>query len=50
MATVVVLFAFGGVLLGGAWALRGQRRPWPVVITVLVPALAFIASGVLQLV
>ena len=48
LATVVALFACGGVLLGAAWALRSARRPWPVVITVLVLALACIASGVLQ--
>jgi len=48
LAAVVALFAFSGVLFGAAWALRSARRPWPVVITVLVLALTCLVSGVLQ--
>jgi hypothetical protein len=45
----VVMFAVGGVLLGGAWSLRGQGASKVAVVLVAVLALVALAAGVLWL-
>ena len=49
MTAVLALFAVGGVLLGGAWSLRAQSRPWPVVALVALFGLGCVAAGTLYL-
>ena len=49
MIAVVALFAVGGVLLGGAWSLREQSRPWPAVAVVGLLGLGCAAAGALYL-
>ncbi len=43
----VMLVAVGGLLLGGAWSLRGQGAPRAVVVLVIVFAVLALTSGVL---
>ncbi len=45
----IVLVVAGGVLLGGAWSLRGQGAPRSALIVALLGVLA-LAAGILYLV
>ena len=49
MSGVIALFAVGGLLLGGAWSLRAQSRPWPVVAAVALLGLGCVVAGTLYL-
>ena len=42
----VLLFALGGVLVGGAWSIRSQGGPKAVVIGFVVLAVLAVAGGV----
>jgi hypothetical protein len=45
----ILLFAVGGVLLGGAWSMRGQGASKAVVLVLVVLAGLAVAGGVLWL-
>jgi hypothetical protein len=45
----VLVLAFGGFLLGGAWSLRQQRRPWWAVAVTALLGVMFMVGGVLNL-
>jgi hypothetical protein len=45
----ILLMAVGGFLLGGAWSVHQQKRPWWVVAIVVALAVMFVVAGVLYL-
>jgi len=49
MTPVILLFALGGVLVGGAWSLHAQSRPWPAVAVVGLLGLGCVVAGSLYL-
>ena len=49
MTPVILLFAVGGVLLGGSWSLHAQAKPWPVVAVVALLGLGCVVAGSLYL-
>lgn len=46
----IVLFALGGVLVGGAYSMRSQGAPKPLVVAMVVAAVLSVAGGVLWLI
>jgi hypothetical protein len=45
----IFVLAFGGFLLGGAWSLRQQHRPWWAVAVAAALGVLFVVGGVLNL-
>lgn len=49
MTLTVLLFAFGGVLLGGVASMTMQRAPKPVIVMAGLLAVASLVAGLLRL-